>query len=180
MSKRLLFFRHAKSDWEAKYDNDHERPLARRGSRIAMVMGRVLTASQQLPEMVFCSSAIRARRTLELAQRAGGWERPVEIRKEIYAASPEGLLELAAQLPDKQKSIMLIGHEPGFSETIGRLIGGRVSMPTASVARVDLSIKSWRDIAPGKGKLIWLLQPKFFCKGNWTEGILDQEEEYGD
>ena len=31
MDKRLLLFRHGKSDWAADFDSDHERPLAKRG-----------------------------------------------------------------------------------------------------------------------------------------------------
>jgi phosphohistidine phosphatase SixA len=39
----LLLMRHAKSDWDANYNLDHDRPLNGRGERSARLMGRVLT-----------------------------------------------------------------------------------------------------------------------------------------
>ena len=38
--KTLLFFRHGKSNWDADYDVDHNRPLAKRGRKAARAMGR--------------------------------------------------------------------------------------------------------------------------------------------
>lgn len=63
---RLLLLRHAKSDWHTESDHDHERPLASRGERDAIRIGRFLTAAGLRPELVLCSTAIRARRTVEL------------------------------------------------------------------------------------------------------------------
>ena len=40
--KRLLVFRHGKSDWDADYGVDFERPLALRGQKAARTMGRFL------------------------------------------------------------------------------------------------------------------------------------------
>ena len=39
------------------------------------------------------------------------------------------------------------------------------------MARVDFFVESWREIGYGKGTLVWLLQPKFFIKGNFEKAL---------
>ncbi len=65
--KTLIFFRHGKSDWDAEYHGDHNRPVAKRGRKAAKLMGRFLASTGQVPDSVVTSSALRARSTFELA-----------------------------------------------------------------------------------------------------------------
>ena len=51
ISKSLIIFRHAKSDWDADYSSDHKRPLAKRGIKAAKTMGLLLTESGKLPDL---------------------------------------------------------------------------------------------------------------------------------
>lgn len=168
MSKRLLLFRHAKSDWHAGALNDHERPLTKRGSEAARIMGRVLAAADQLPDLVVTSSAVRARITVELAHAAGGWTCPVETSDALYDTDAVSVLEEIRGLPDSAERVLLAGHEPMWSELASRLIGGgALRFPTAALARIDLGVGKWRDADFGYGALVWLLQPKFFLKRNF-------------
>ena len=168
MSKRLLLFRHAKSDWHAGALNDHERPLTKRGREAARVMGRVLAAADQLPDLVVTSSAVRARTTVELAHTVGCWTCPVETSDTLYDTDATSLLERICVLPDTANCVLLAGHEPTWSELASRLIGGGdLRFPTAALARLDLDVARWRDVTFGSGVLVWLLQPKFFVEGNF-------------
>ena len=168
MSKRLLLFRHAKSDWHAGALNDHERPLTKRGREAARVMGRVLAAADQLPDLVVTSSAVRARTTVELAHEAGSWTCPIETSDVLYDTDTASMLERIRMLPDTANSVLLAGHEPTWSELASRLIrGGDLRFPTAVMARLDLDVARWRDATFGSGVLVWLLQPKFFVEGNF-------------
>lgn len=168
MSKRLLLFRHAKSDWHAGALNDHERPLTKRGSEAARVMGRVLAAADQLPDLVVTSTAVRARTTVELAHAAGGWTCPVETSDALYDTDAVSMLEEIRGLPDSAERVLLAGHEPTWSELASRLIGGgALRFPTAALARINLGVDRWRDAASGYGALVWLLQPKLFVEGNF-------------
>ena len=54
-SRRLILFRHAKSDWPDVPDRD--RPLAKRGRRDAPVIGRWLRDHGYQPDTVICSAA---------------------------------------------------------------------------------------------------------------------------
>ncbi len=165
MSKRLILFRHGKSDWDAPFSADHERPLSLRGERDAQNMGMLLAASgRPLPELVICSTAVRARATLDLAMRAADWSPEVEFSDALYESSPEQMLEVIHQLPDTASRVMLVGHEPTWSGLVKNFCGGRVRMPTAALARLDLGVSHWQDAVFGKGELVWLFQPRFFRK----------------
>ena len=165
MSRRLFLFRHGKSDWDAAFSSDHERPLSLRGERDAQNMGMLLASSgTPLPELVICSTAVRARATLDLALRAGDWSPEVVMSEELYASSPEKVLALVRRLPAKKERVMLVGHEPTWSELIRRFTGGRVRMPTAGMARLDFPLSRWQELDFDQGELVWLHQPRFFRK----------------
>lgn len=158
--RTLLLMRHAKSDWNAPWPSDHERPLNGRGQRAATVMGAWLRSTGETPDLVISSSAVRARATAERAIEAGQF--PLELKEEpgIYEASARDLLAIVRTLPDACESVMLVGHEPGMSSLIGLLTGASLRFPTAAVARIDLETETWAGVAPDLGTLIWLQLPR--------------------
>ena len=95
--KTILLMRHAKSDWDASYGSDHDRPLASRGHRSATVMGRVLSAWDEIPDLVITSSAVRAMATAEEAARAGGWNCPIVVEPDFYGSGPGSVLSAAQE-----------------------------------------------------------------------------------
>ena len=166
--KTLYLFRHGKSDWDGYDGNDHERPVSKRGEKAAKTMGRLLSRAGRLPDSIVTSSAVRARTTVEIAARAGGWKAPVRITRALYEALPEAVIEEVRAEPDATETLLLAGHEPTWSELAGILIGGGdMAMPTAAMAAIELDIDSWKSAAPGKGRLLWLLVPKFFTEGSF-------------
>ena len=52
-------------------------------------------------------------------------------------------------------SLMVVGHEPDFTQTIFQLTGGATKLSKAGVALIEL------DTASMKGELRWLVPPKF-------------------
>ncbi len=153
--------RHAKSDWNGDFANDHARPLAPRGERSAGANGRFLAAARQQPQAVITSSAVRARSTVELAAIAGGWRCPVEVTDRFYEASPEVLIEAVRTTADSVERLLLAGHEPVWSATAGRLIGGgHVRMVTGAMVCIDLEVGRWADADFGVGTLRWAVTPK--------------------
>ena len=169
MSKTLFLYRHAKSDWDAPYGDDHARPLAKRGIESANIIGKVLGRSGQLPELALVSTATRTRQTIALSIKAGGWNCDVHYSDDIYYEGPSEILALIRRQPDASTSLMIVGHEPKTSSLCSELIGGgNVNFPTATVCRINFFTSSWKDIDYGKGILCWMLQPKFFLKGNFS------------
>jgi phosphohistidine phosphatase len=159
--KQLFLLRHGKSDWESGFTSDHERPLAHRGQRAAERVGRFLTALGKAPDSIVSSSAVRAHSTARLAKEAGGWDAEIEVTPDFYQAVPAILLDRVRRTDEKFERLLLVGHEPTWSETVGLLVGGaEVKMVTASLARVDFPLDRWVDVRFGSGLLGWLVTPK--------------------
>jgi phosphohistidine phosphatase len=162
--RSLILFRHGKSDWDAQYTSDHERPLAHRGKEAAICMGRMLSQAGQAPQLAVSSSALRARATLQLAVRAGRWHCPIRIEDLLYGSSAEGVISWIRSLDENPECLLLTGHEPTWSELAGRLIGeGAIRMPTCAMLKIDFEFGSWQQIKFGRGELKWLMPPKLIC-----------------
>jgi phosphohistidine phosphatase len=159
--RTLLLMRHAKSDWGATFESDHERPLARRGTKAARRMGRFLAASGTVPDLVLSSTAVRALTTVELAAEAGRWDCEIIASDDLYASPPERVLHTIGSIEDGIGCLLIAGHEPTWSTLVSWLIGGgRVRMPTAAVACLDLPHGDWIDLAPASCELRWFVTPK--------------------
>jgi phosphohistidine phosphatase len=164
--KTLLVMRHAKSAWGAAFGDDHERPLARRGVKAARRMGRFLADAGAAPQLVLSSTAVRALTTAELAAEAGVWGCPIITTRDLYASDAESVLERVGETENGVERLLIAGHEPTWSTLVTSLIGGgRVRMPTAAVACLDLPHGEWVDLAPGTCELRWLMTPRML-KGN--------------
>lgn len=165
--KTIYLLRHAKSDWNAPSGGDHERPLNSRGRAAAARIGRFLAVSDELPQRVVSSSAVRARQTVEGAVQAGGWGSPVEINESLYLGSPGAVLEAIQRQPEDCSSVLLAGHEPGWSGSVARLTGGGdVRMVTAAIARLD-TFGRWSEIRFGSCQLTWLVTPKLLARAGF-------------
>ena len=161
MSRRLLILRHAKSDWNASYDSDHDRPLAPRGIEAAGRMGRFLTRIDLVPDVLLSSPAVRARTTVELAAEAGSWDREIELVEELYGGGREATLQTVRSLGTRGETVLIAGHEPTWSSVVAGLGGGgRVRFPTAALASLILEGDSWAALGWGRATLEWMVTPK--------------------
>lgn len=163
--KTLLVMRHAKSDWNADYGSDHERPLNERGVRSARRMGEVLTDTGRAPDLVITSTAVRARSTASLAKEAGKWDADLILEQELYGAGVDDAIEIASAAPDVNR-VMLVGHQPTWSALVATLTGERMDMKTATVAVIEFEIDAWSDLPNSKGRLMSTLQPRDYQHGN--------------
>jgi phosphohistidine phosphatase len=166
----LTLMRHAKSSWDDAEADDHDRTLARRGSKDAPAMAKWLAAQGVAPDLVLCSSAARTRATLTLVLPALAHP-PAQIAHErgIYLATPETLLGRLREVEDGVTSVLLIGHNPGMHALALDLAGtGRrrslaqlaLKFPTSGIAIFDIDRLHWRDLAPGCGSLRAFMAPK--------------------
>jgi phosphohistidine phosphatase len=160
----LILFRHGKSDWDADTGDDRARPLARRGRKAAVRMGRFLARSEQVPDAAITSPAVRAADTLRLAMEAGGWSCPVRTGAGLYGGGVSGLLGEVQQEPVATGVLLAVGHEPTCSAALSALVGGgEVRFPTAALARIDFDVDRWDSVAPGTGVLAWLVVPRLLA-----------------
>lgn len=163
--RRLHLLRHAKSSWGDPLLPDHERSLAPRGRRAGKRMRRWLVKADVRPGIVLCSSAARARQTLELVQPALG--SPEVVSDEgLYLASGEELLQRVRALPDDVLEAMLVGHNPGLHDLALVLAddAGRPALaenlPTGALVTLILPVSSWVDVEEGKATLASFVKPR--------------------
>jgi len=159
--KTLYLFRHAKSDWDAEFGTDFERPLSKRGQRAAAAMGEFLGRADKTPDLILCSSAVRTRKTLQRAMKAGGWDCDVEHLDELYTGNPRHVLRVVREVSKRVDSLMVVGHETAMSETTALIIGqGNLRFPTGAVACMQLEIRRWKDLEPASGRLLFFVPPR--------------------
>jgi len=158
MTLSLFILRHGKAGWDSAEGGDHERPLTGRGPDAAGRIGRLMTAAGFPPDLVLSSSAVRARTTAEIAFAAGGWTCPLELSRELYEATPTTILERLLSLEAATERVLIVGHQPTCSELIGALTGSAPpGFATATLARIDFELEAWDLVAPGTGRLMWLI-----------------------
>lgn len=157
--RTLLVMRHAKSDWDADYGRDHERPLNQRGVRNARQMGKVLLEEELVPALVITSTALRARSTAELANDAGDWDADIVVDPNLYGTDADTAIRVASDAPELER-LMLVGHQPTWSTLVEVLTGEQVEMKTATVAVVEFDIDEWRGLAMRRGRLVAVFHPR--------------------
>lgn len=132
-------------------------------------MAAALARHPDPPSLALCSPAKRTLATLEPIQDALGARLRTEIEPELYLAGAEALLARIARLPERERSVMLIGHNPGLHELAvqlaargarGELARLRAKLPTAALAILELDVARWRDVGPGCATLVELRTPR--------------------
>ncbi len=161
--RSVIMFRHGKSDWQADTAGDDRlRPLSRRGQKTARTMGRFLARAGEVPDAAITSPALRATETLRLAMEAGGWNCPVRINEGLLGDVRAVIEEIRTEVTATEV-LIIVGHEPTWSETAGFLIGGgSLRLPTGALARIDLDIDEWTNVGRASGRLSWLVGPRLF------------------
>ena len=160
MKRELLILRHAKSDWDASYGGDHERPLAQRGIKAARKVGRFLRDRSLVPDLIFTSSAVRAHTTVQIACEAGAWEAPIEVRPNLYGASVGEWLAEVANAPATVQRLLVAGHEPTCSSVLLHFTGVDKRVVTAAVAAIDVEADNWSELSRENCVLRFLIRPK--------------------
>jgi phosphohistidine phosphatase len=161
--KRLLILRHAKSSWADSSIDDWQRPLNDRGERDAPRAGEWLRARDLLPDLIISSDAIRARATAEAAAEAAGLSKAIVLEPSLYHAAPEDVIEVLNAVNDEMRSVLIVGHNPGLEELVGKLAGEAHGMPTAGLFVFDVPITRWRDLdLATDASLIEMWQPRGF------------------
>ncbi|HEV8628643.1 MAG TPA: histidine phosphatase family protein [Acidimicrobiia bacterium] len=129
----LFVLRHAKSSWNNSSLADHDRPLAPRGERAAEALAAHVATIDPPPALVLCSTARRARDTLEPVRAQLPDSTAVLIEDELYGAGAPDLLDRLREVPEDTPSVLLVGHNPGLEDLVTGL--GRAGDPNL-IARV--------------------------------------------
>jgi phosphohistidine phosphatase len=153
----LYFLRHGQAenreDWAG---DDAKRPLTAQGKKRMERETAGIRAMGLSFDVIISSPLVRAYQTADIVAKAQG--RSSRLLRDDRVGPGFGAPQLAAILEEHRRAgaVMLVGHEPDFSETISHLTGGgRVAMKKGALAYVQLD-----DAAPLQGTLVWLIPAK--------------------
>src|SRR5215472_16839815 len=110
----VSLLRHAKSSWADPEKADFDRPLAARGEKAAPRMGAFLAEQRVIPELILCSTARRARATLDLVLPQLSARPEIVFEDELYHGGAPALLKRLRKVADSIHHVMIIGHNPAL------------------------------------------------------------------
>jgi len=159
--KILYLVRHAKSSWRDPSLDDIERPLNKRGKRDAPFMGELLKEKVVNPDVVFSSPAKRASKTAQIiAEQIGYSKKDIIYAEEIYESSSHELVDFIKKIDDKYNSVMVFGHNPGFTMLNNFLSKKYIdNIPTCGIVALEFN-SSWKEIEKNSAKMLFFDYPK--------------------
>ncbi|QMU62201.1 MAG: histidine phosphatase family protein [Gammaproteobacteria bacterium] len=162
MQHVLTLVRHAKSSWDQAGLSDYDRALNDRGLKDAPEMGRRLADAGYAVDTIIASPAIRAITTAEIIANEIGYSAQKIVQDaEIYNADIDALIDRVFSLDTSVNSVMLVGHNPGFTVLCNYLSDARIdNMPTCSIAQIQFNSNSWEAISEHSGELLDFDYPK--------------------
>lgn len=167
--KTLLILRHAKAEAHGNAESDHGRALVPQGQDAAARMGVYLREKDLIPDIIFCSDAVRTVETLQRITPFLPDGIPQIVDQSFYLAEGSVLLRSVKNTEDTYQRILLIGHNPGCQELVLSLPADRNAasamalpskFPTAALAVLDFDIDQWSDLKIGIGYLVDLASPR--------------------
>ncbi len=150
MAQQLWLLRHGEAEPHGA-TNDDDRELTERGRDQARAAGLALKAMDVAFQFVFTSPKVRAVETARLACEGLGCDLVVHppLRQEFDVREATALLLAAGE----DKRILLVGHEPDFSQVVHDLTGARIDLKKGGAAGIRME-------HAGRGELVSLLRPR--------------------
>lgn len=162
--KRLILTRHAKSSWDDPLMADHDRPLNERGKAAAADLGDWLASRGYVPDEVFCSDALRTRKTWSGLAPALPGTPILTLKPALYHAGADVMLAVLRHATTN--TVMMIGHNPGIADFAVRLVArpptnpefGRY--PTGATLVADFEIADWAKLDWHQGAVVDFVVPR--------------------
>jgi phosphohistidine phosphatase len=160
--KTLIVLRHAQAEHPSD-SQDHERPLTEKGVREARRIGRLLRGLR--PELVLCSTALRARATNEEALSSAQLSPRVQELDQLYDSDVPQHLDAMCRVDGATSHLMIVGHNPTLERLVSQLVCRPIVMRTGTVAVVAIPVQTWQDVDPSlPGALVGLFDPVMLKK----------------
>ena len=161
----LVLVRHAKAGSLGSL-GDSKRVLAPRGRRQAAALGPMLVRMVGPFDRALVSSALRTRETYRLlAGDSDAYPRP-RVMDELYQASARQLLGILQRLDEKDRRVLVVGHEPTMSTLAYMLHDARDAMseemsrgiPTSTACIIDVPV-AWSELDRNRAHVREVVRP---------------------
>ena len=124
-------------------------------------MGRYLRHEQLHPTAALVSTARRARETAELVLKAAGADPQVlRLVPDLYGSSPDKILDIVRREGGSSSPLLVVAHNPGMEDLVGRFTGRHEHFPTAALAVVSVPALDWSTLSPAVARADILIRPR--------------------
>lgn len=158
--KRLLIVRHGIAVAHGSPDfADDDRPLTPKGEKRMRQIGYGLKRCGLAPDRIVSSPLPRAYRTAEIVARVLGCPDLLQTADELRASeSAASIAGWIAEQPDEE--LMIVGHNPAFSDLVGLLVAGKTKLPLCDLRRGGMAALATREEDPTKWIIEWVARPR--------------------
>ena len=164
----LLILRHGKSVLKEEELSDYDRPLNQQGKNQAISTGKLIRNTDLVPDYIISSTARRAIETSEIVAKFLDYNGKIDLNPSLYHQnSEENYINVLSDVLDEYYKVLVVGHNPSVEDLIEKLTNRMEIMRTCSLARIDIKIKSWREIIKYGNDIIE------FCK-IWHPDVEDE------
>lgn len=161
MKRQLLIMRHAKSSWDNANLADHQRPLNKRGKRDANRMGEELVSLDCVPQIIISSDSQRTTETFSIMTKAFPDVPEIESTRAFYGGDASDIADALDALPDHVSTVLVLGHNPGWTSAVGYFSNEYVEMTTANIAILECESETWAEASIQSGFVLKsILRPK--------------------
>lgn len=133
-------------------------------------MGAYIANHALTPDLILCSSALRARETLDgLLPKLAPLVPEVVIEPALYLATATGMMEIIHGVAASTRRLLLLAHNPGLHGLALDLTGSglrrdiasmAVKFPTCALVVLSFETDNWRDVLPAAGRLDRFVVPR--------------------
>jgi len=154
--KSLLLLRHAQSADKQMGQGDFHRVLTATGEAQASRIGAYLNTNSILPDIILCSTAVRALSTAIILSEQLNYAPAKIIKLEtIYEASINSILIVIKAIEDQFNRVLLVGHNPSVSSLSEFLTDEHVgNIDPAGLVSIEFNLSSWKEAVRSSGKLV--------------------------
>lgn len=155
---KLYFLRHGlagdRGDW---HGDDALRPLTQEGVKKMEREAKTIAALDLEIDRIVTSPLVRAVQTARIVAGELGLRDVLDEDQNLGLDFDSARLRNVIEKHRKAEALMLVGHEPSMSRTIGQIGGGRVELKKGALACMEVDPQSLR------GELLSLVPPKILA-----------------
>lgn len=164
----LIIMRHGlavdREEFAKKHSEDHLRPLTLKGRRRTQKVAMQMREWLKEVDVIVSSPFTRARQTAEIISQIFIDTKVMEAPELVPSSSPQAFKRWLRSHGDEHQKILIVGHEPHLGILASYLMADQMEplLELKKSGALSLKVESFKNIAPGTAKLLWLLQPRHF------------------
>ena len=167
--KTIFLLRHAKSSWDNLNLDDFDRPLSNKGIKASKKIGNYLKTNKFVPDIIYCSTAKRAKQTWELTNIIIKKKKNILYKDNLYMANLSEFMKIIKKTKNKFKNLMIVSHNPGIESLAIELSKNEnnkfhqiinIKYPTGALVVIKFNLNDWGKINYKKGEIYEFIKPK--------------------